>query len=129
DARRAFPCFDEPAFKATFGVSLVLDRGDRAVSNGRVVSDTPGPSATRHTVKFADTPKMSSYLVAMAVGNFECVEGAQDGVPIRICATPDKKELTHIALESAQQILEFYDTYFAIKYPFGKLDVVAVPDF
>ena len=72
---------------------------------------------------------MSSYLVAMAVGDFQCLDGAQDGVPIRICATPDKKELGHLALESAQQILKFYDGYFAIKYPYGKLDVVAVPDF
>jgi aminopeptidase N len=129
DARRAFPCFDEPSFKATFSVTLTLDRGDVAISNGRLLSDTPGPSITQHTMKFATSPKMSSYLVAMAVGDFQCVEGAADGVPIRVCATPDKKELTRIALESAQQILHFYDAYYAIKYPFGKLDVVAVPDF
>jgi aminopeptidase N len=129
DARRAFPCFDEPAFKATFAITLIVNRGDTAISNGKLLSDTPGPAATQHTVRFAASPKMSSYLVAMAVGDFQCLEGAQDGVPIRICATPDKKELRHIALESAQQILKFYDGYFAIKYPFGKLDVVAVPDF
>src|SRR5207245_6065801 len=69
DARRAFPCFDEPAFKATFDVTLVVDRGDTAISNGRIVSDTPGPSATSHTLKFSTSPKMSSYLVAMAVGD------------------------------------------------------------
>src|SRR5207249_377783 len=73
--------------------------------------------------------KMSSYLVAMAVGDFQCLDGAQDGVPIRICATPDKKELGHLALESAQPVLKSYDGYFTIKYPYGKLDVVAVPDF
>jgi puromycin-sensitive aminopeptidase len=129
DARRAFPCFDEPALKATFGITLVINRGDTAISNGKVLSDTPGPAATQHTVKFATSPKMSSYLVAMAVGDFQCLDGAQDGVPIRICATPDKKELGHLALESAQQILKFYNGYFAIKYPYGKLDVVAVPDF
>jgi aminopeptidase N len=129
DARRAFPCFDEPAFKATFAITLVVNRGDTAISNGKVLSDMPGPAATQHTMKFATSPKMSSYLVAMAIGDFQCLDGAQDGVPIRICATPDKKELGHIALESAQQILKFYDGYFAIKYPFGKLDVVAVPDF
>ena len=72
---------------------------------------------------------MSSYLVAMAVGDFECLDGAADDIPIRICATPDKRELGRIALESAQQILQFYNRYYAIKYPFGKLDVVAVPDF
>ena len=129
DARRAFPCFDEPAFKATFAVTLVIDRGDTAISNGRMLSDKPGPAATQHTVTFAPSPKMSSYLVAMAVGNFQCLSGAADGIPIRICATPDKRDLGHIALESAQQILKYYDSYYAIKYPFGKLDVLAVPDF
>ena len=72
---------------------------------------------------------MSSYLVAMTVGDFKCLEGASEGVPIRICATPDKRDLGRIALESAQQILTFYNGYYSIKYPFGKLDVVAVPDF
>jgi aminopeptidase N len=129
DARRAFPCFDEPAFKATFSVTLVIDRGDTAISNGKVLSDTPGPTPTRHTMVFSPSPKMSSYLVAMAVGNFQCLTGAADGIPIRVCATPDKKDLGHIALQSAEQILTFYDSYYAIKYPFGKLDVLAVPDF
>jgi aminopeptidase N len=129
DARRAFPCFDEPAFKATFAVTLTIDRGDTAISNGKVLSDTAGPSITQHTMKFATTPRMSSYLVAMTVGDFKCLEGASEGVPIRICATPDKKDLGRLALDAAQQILTFYHGYYSIKYPFVKLDVVAVPDF
>jgi aminopeptidase N len=129
DARRAFPCFDEPAYKATFDVTLTIDRGDVAISNGRVISDTPGPGARQHTVKFSTTPRMSTYLVAMAVGDFQCLNGAADGIPIRVCATPDKRDLGQIALESAEHILTFYDRYFAIKYPFQKLDMLAVPDF
>ncbi len=129
DARRAFPCFDEPSLKATFAVTLTIDRDDTAVSNGTVLSDTPGPLPTQHTLKFATSPKMSSYLVAMAVGDYKCVEGGADGIPIRICSTPEKKDLLHIALESAQEILKFYNRYYAIKYPFQKLDVLAVPDF
>ena len=129
DARRAFPSFDEPAFKATFAVTLTIDRGDTAISNGKPLSDTPGPSPTQHTIKFSTTPKMSSYLVAMTVGDFKCLDAASEGVPIRICATPDKRDLGRIALESAQQILTFYNGYYKVKYPFGKLDVVAVPDF
>jgi len=129
DARRAFPSFDEPAFKATFAVTLTIDRGDTAISNGKVLSDTPGPTPTQHTIKFATTPKMSSYLVAMTVGDFKCLDGASEGTPIRICATPDKRDLGRIALESAQQILTFYNGYYKVKYPFIKLDVVAVPDF
>jgi aminopeptidase N len=129
DARRAFPCFDEPAFKATFAVTLTIDRGDTAISNGKLMSDAPGPLPTQHTLKFASTPRMSTYLVAMVVGDFQCLDATADSVPIRICATPDKKNLGRIALESAQQILRFYNRYFGITYPFGKLDVVAVPDF
>jgi aminopeptidase N len=129
DARRAFPCFDEPAFKATFAVTVTLDRGDVAISNGKVVSDTPGPGPARHTMKFVTSPKMSSYLVAIAVGDFQCLDGSAANIPLRICATPDKRELGRIALDAARQILDFYNGYYAIKYPFEKLDVVAVPDF
>jgi aminopeptidase N len=129
DARRAFPSFDEPAFKATFDVTLTIDRGDTAISNGKVIADTPTPDGARHIVKFSTTPKMSTYLVALAVGRFACVEGAAESVPIRICATEGKQELGRVALDMAQQILTFYNRYFAIKYPYGKLDVLAVPDF
>jgi aminopeptidase N len=129
DARRMFPSFDEPAFKATFALTATIDNGDYAISNGAVVSDTPGPGAGKHTVKFETTPKMSTYLVALAVGDFECESGSADGIPIRICSTPDKKGQTGFALEAAQEILRYYDRYYSVKYPFKKLDVVAVPDF
>jgi len=129
DARRAFPCFDEPSYKASFAVTVTVNRGDTAISNGRAMSDTPGPARTQHTITFATTPRMSTYLVAIAVGDFQCSEATADNIPIRICATADKKNLTRIALDAAQQILRFYNGYFGIKYPFLKLDVVAVPDF
>ena len=129
DARRMFPSFDEPAFKATFTLTATIDNGDHAISNGAVVSDTPGPGAGKHTVKFDTTPKMSTYLVALAVGDFECQAGSAAGIPIRICSTPDKKGQTGFALEAAEEILRYYNRYYAVKYPFKKLDVVAVPDF
>jgi aminopeptidase N len=129
DARRAFPCFDEPAFKATFTLTVVAARGDTVISNGRIESDAPGPAPTQHTLTFSTTPKMSTYLVAMAVGDFRCLKGGADGIPIRICATPENVDLGQIALGSAEQILKYYDGYYAITYPFGKLDIVAVPDF
>ena len=129
DARRMFPSFDEPAFKATFALTAIIDEKDHAISNGAVISDTPGPGAGKHTVKFETTPKMSTYLVALAVGDFECISGTADGTPVRICSTPDKKSLTGFALESTQRIVEYYNRYYSIKYPFKKLDIVAVPDF
>jgi aminopeptidase N/puromycin-sensitive aminopeptidase len=129
DARRAFPSFDEPALKATFDISLVVDAGDTAISNTNIISDKPGPAAGKHTLHFATTPKMSTYLVAFLVGDFKCTEGRSDGVPIRVCATPDKVELTKFALESGKYVLHYYNNYFGIKYPMPKLDMVALPDF
>src|SRR5262249_9095809 len=98
-------------------------------SNGRLLSDTPGPASGQHTLKFATSPKMSSYLVAIAVGDFQCLQGEEDRIPIRVCATPAKAGLLGDALDAAKAILKFYDGYYAIKYPFEKLDLVAIPDF
>lgn len=129
DARRAFPSFDQPDMKATFELTAVVDKGDMAISNGKVVSDAPGPGAGQHTVRFSTTPKMSSYLVALAVGDFQCEAGESDGIPIRVCGTPEQKGRGHFALQAAESTLHYYDRYFGIKYPYGKLDIVGVPDF
>jgi aminopeptidase N len=129
DARRAFPSFDEPAYKATFDVSLIVPQGDTAIGNTNIVSDTPGPIAGEHTITFARTPKMSTYLVAFLVGDFKCLSGESDGVPIRACATPDKVQLAQFALSGAEFFLHYYDDYFGIKYPMPKLDMIAIPDF
>jgi aminopeptidase N len=128
DARRAFPSFDEPDYKATFDITAVADKGMVAISNQKVLSDTPGP-ADKHTVRFATTAKMSSYLAALVVGDFEYVEGQADGIPIRVWATSGKKEMGTFALDVAEHVLSYYDKYFAIKYPYGKLDLIGLPDF
>ena len=128
DARRAFPSFDEPDYKATFDITAVADKGQVAISNYKVVSDRPGPG-DKHTVKFATTAKMSSYLAALVVGNFEYVEGSVDGIPIRVYSTPGKKEMGKFALKVAEQNVGYYDKYFGIKYPYGKLDLIGLPDF
>jgi len=129
DARRAFPSFDEPEFKATYDVTLIVDKGDTAISNTNIISDKAGPGADKHTIQFATTPKMSTYLVAFLVGDFQCTTGESDGVPIRGCATPDKVELTKYAVKAAEFVLHYYDNYFGIKYPMPKLDMIAIPDF
>ncbi len=128
DARRAFPSFDEPAFKATFDVALTVDKRDTAISNTNIVSDRPAQNGS-HTLTFATTPKMSTYLVAFLVGDFQCTKGKSDGVPIRVCSTPDKVKLTKFALQASEHFLKYYDGYFGIKYPMPKLDLIAIPDF
>jgi len=129
DARRAFPCFDEPAMKATYDVSLVVDAADTAISNGPIVSDSPGPVSGKHTLKFLTSPRMSTYLVAFLVGDFQCTAGDQDGVAIRVCSTPDKIAMTPYSVDVAKFVLHYYNTYFGIPYPLKKLDLVALPDF
>jgi aminopeptidase N/puromycin-sensitive aminopeptidase len=129
DARRAFPCFDEPAFKATYDVSLVVDAADSAISNSPILRDTPGPAAGKHTLTFLTTPKISTYLVAFLVGDFQCTSGASDGVAIRVCSTPDKVAMTAYGVDVAKSVLHYYNHYFGIPYPLKKLDLIALPDF
>ncbi len=128
DARRAYPSFDEPEYKATFDITAVVDKGMVAVSNYKTISDTPGPG-DKHTVKFATTAKMSSYLAALVMGNFEYIEDSVDGIPIRVYSTPGKKEMGRFALDATKYIVGYYNQYFGIKYPYGKLDLIGLPDF
>ena len=128
DARRAFPSFDEPAYKAVYDITLVVDAGDTAISNAPIAADTPAANG-KHAIRFAPTKKMSTYLVAMLVGDFKCIDGAADGIPIRVCSTPGMENLGRFALSAAEATVKFYDGYFGIKYPFGKLDLIGIPDF
>jgi aminopeptidase N len=128
-ARMMFPGFDEPAFKATFDLSVIADKGDAAISNGRIVKDEPLPGSTRHKITFSTSPEMSTYLVALAIGDWQCLERTVDGTPIRVCAEPDKKQYGQFALEAAAQSVHFYNQWYGIKYPFEKLDMLAIPDY
>jgi puromycin-sensitive aminopeptidase len=128
DARRCFPCFDEPDRKAVFEVTLIVDPDLDAISNSPVVSSEPVGEKRR--VKFSPTMKMSTYLVAFVVGKLETTETIDvDGVPLRVVCTPGKRALGQYALEVGAFGLRFFTDYFNIPYPGEKVDLVAIPDF
>ncbi|HEY6358581.1 MAG TPA: M1 family metallopeptidase, partial [Vicinamibacterales bacterium] len=128
DARRAFPCWDEPDFKAAFAVSLDVPDGLVAVSNGPEIASTPLPGGYRR-VRFEQTPLMSSYIVAFVVGPLEGSEVIDvDGVPLRVLHVPGKGHLTQFALKVGAYALRFFKDWFDIPYPGAKLDLVAIPD-
>jgi puromycin-sensitive aminopeptidase len=130
DARRLFPCFDEPAFKATWELALAgVPKDAVALSNGVALREEPDGRGTRR-VTFKPTPPLSSYLVAAIVG--ELVASAPStvrDVPIRTWTVPSKAHLTAFAQRAAAAVLPKLEDYFGLPYPFGKLDQIGVPDF
>ncbi|MBI4328514.1 MAG: M1 family metallopeptidase [Chloroflexi bacterium] len=129
DARRAFPCWDEPALKATFQVDLVIPARLTAVSNAPVTKESPAPGG-RKRLQFAETPVMSTYLLAFIVGELEFVEArAAAGTLVRVGAVPGKRDQGRFALDIAVRLLSYYNDYFGVPYPLPKLDHLAIPDF
>jgi puromycin-sensitive aminopeptidase len=128
DARRAFPCWDEPDFKAVFATTLVLDPTLTAVSNTTIASETL--AGGKKVVHFADTMKMSTYLVAFIVGRIEPTEPVMVGeTPLRLWAVPGKGHLARFGQDVAAASLSFFESYYGIPYPGDKLDLLAIPDF
>ena len=129
DARRAFPCWDEPDLKAVFAITLVVKEGLAAVSNGPEV-DRESLDGGRMRIRFADTMKMSTYLAAWVVGRLELSDPADArGVPVRIVHVPGKGHLTSFAIDASVHSLNWFADYYGIAYPEAKLDNVAIPDF
>jgi puromycin-sensitive aminopeptidase len=128
DARRAFPCWDEPDFKAVFATTLVIDPNLTAVSNTSVVSESV--EAGKNVLRFADSMKMSTYLVAFIVGQLVATEPRSVGkTPLRLWTVPGKQPLTLFGHDIAAASLEFFERYYGIPYPGDKLDLLAIPDF
>ncbi len=128
DARRAFPCWDEPDCKAVFAATLVIDPALTAVSNTRVLSERS--EGGRKVLQFADTMKMSTYLVAFVVGKLEGTAPTMVGrAPLRLWCVPGKTHLAKFGQEIASFSLEFFEDYYGLPYPGDKLDLLAIPDF
>jgi aminopeptidase N len=126
DARRIFPCWDEPAFKATFALDVTVPQNFLAVGNMPVAHEEPvAPDLKR--VSFAPTPKMSSYLFVLTAGELERITAEVDGVTVGVVTTAGKSGQGRFALDNAVKLLSWYNDYFGVKYPLPKLDLIAVP--
>ena len=129
DARRAFPCWDEPARKAVFRLTIEVDAGLSVLSN-MPKTDSKILRGGKKRVYFPDTPKMSTYLLAFIIGEFDYVQKfTKDRVAVRVYTMPGKSAEGNFALDVAVKTLEFYDEYFDVPYPLPKLDMIAITEF
>lgn len=127
-ARTAFPCFDEPAFKATFDVSIIIDNALEAASN-MPIKGIRRHKKGRKAVTFNTTPRMSPYLLYLGVGNYDRVSGKVDGTEVNVITVPGRKALAKLPLDYCKRFLRYYNDYFGIKYPLPKVDLIGIPDF
>ena len=134
DARRAFPCFDEPALKSQFTVTLIADKEHTCLSNMDQASEKEVNSkitgSKRKAVTFNKTPLMSTYLIAFIIGELDCIETSSFRLPVRVFSPPSSNiEHGRFSLELAAKTLAFYEKTFDSPYPLPKMDMVAIPDF
>jgi aminopeptidase N len=125
-ARTLLPCWDEPARKATFSITVDAPKDSMAVSNMPVASKTP-LSATLQRVHFATSPKMSTYLLFLGIGDFERIHRMVDGVDVGVVVKRGDTAKAAYALDQASALLHYYDGYFGVRFPLPKLDLVAAP--
>jgi aminopeptidase N len=125
DARRLFPCWDEPSFRARFQLTAVVPENWLAISNMPIESERKIPDGNE--IRFAATPSMSSYLNVFVAGELDLIEARSGPTQIRVIATKGKAEMGRYALEATAQILQYYNDYFGVAYPLPKLDQIAIP--
>lgn len=136
DARRAFPCFDEPALKATFNVSIICDERLRAISNAEIFEvilfdgERKIGEVIRKRTIFEKTPKMSTYLLAFIVGSFDVISNTtKSGTRVRVFTPKKRSSEGTFALDIAVKSLDYFEDYFGIKFPMEKCDQVSINDF
>jgi aminopeptidase N len=127
EARRAFPCFDRPDLKATFDIAFVIPETLTGISNEAILSEQLLPGGKK-LVRFVCTPRMSTYLVFFAVGEFEFIEDRSEAPPVRVAVTPGKAPYGHFALGIARQSLHYGAEYTGVPFPLSKCDYIAIPD-
>lgn len=129
DARRICVCIDEPLYKAVFAISMTIPHTLEGISNMPIQETVTHTDGTK-TLMFAPTPRMSSYLLYLGVGEFEYHEEVYDGrVTIRGITTPDKSRYTRYATQLAKDVIAFFEEFFGIRYPLPKLDQIAIADY
>ncbi len=128
DARRMFPCFDEPAFKAVFKIKVKTDKNNTAISNAAMLKETV--EGDKKIIEFEESKPMSSYLVALCVGEFKSTEPVEsEGIPIRVWSVQHDPAMGNYARDNAAKLLKYLNAYFGAPYPWKKLDLIAIPDF
>ncbi|MDO8656969.1 MAG: M1 family metallopeptidase [Nanoarchaeota archaeon] len=128
NARAAFPCFDEPVFKATFDVTLIVDKDLVTLSNMPIKQQTPVLN-NKKKVLFHTTPRMSTYLLYLGVGNFKYISTKYNNITINVYTTPDKIQYALLPLNYTKTFLAYFEKYFDVPYPLPKVDMIAIPDF
>eukprot|EP00475_Leptophrys_vorax_P015557 TRINITY_DN2186_c0_g1_i6.p1 TRINITY_DN2186_c0_g1~~TRINITY_DN2186_c0_g1_i6.p1 ORF type:complete len:903 (+),score=295.28 TRINITY_DN2186_c0_g1_i6:2328-5036(+) len=131
DARRSFPCWDEPSFKATFSVDITVpNRGLQVISNMPIKELKSTPQEDFVFYRFDKSPIMSTYLVAYVIGKFDYLSSkSKKGVEVRVYVMPGKLEQARFAIKTATAALDFFVDFFGIDYPLPKVDLLGIPDF